>query len=80
MQARRAQGWPHGLHRVSARTRSPDKLTAHPGGIVLALAFGHLTGCGQPWVSGCSPDAAAPCPGYLLNKSVTIDSAFLLSC
>ena len=45
--------------------RSPDKLTAHPGLIVLVLSLGHLTGCGQPWVSGCSPDAAGALSGLL---------------
>jgi len=53
----------------AASARRPDKLTAHPELIVLALSLAHLTGCGQPWVSGCFPDAAAPYSGYVLTSA-----------
>ena len=61
------------------RASSPDKLTAHPELIVLALLLGHLTGCGQPWVSGCSPDAAVPYPGCCFNGQMGEEATDLRS-
>jgi len=45
--------------------RNPDKPTAHAGLIFLARPLGHPTGCGQPWITCCSPDKVTPYPGTL---------------